>query len=111
MKRFVLVLTAVVLILTAMQLCVCAEDVNKDFCIYMQTIDGMEFVTGIDGVLYGFEEKDGMTAAIGKLASPPSEMAEMMSPFVSENESVFYFIIAAYDIILGNEYGRKNSRG
>ena len=97
MKRFVLVLTAVVLILTAMQLCVCAEDVNKDFCIYMQTIDGMEFATGIDGVLYGFEEKDGMTAAIGKLASLPSEMAEMMSPFVSENESVFYFIIAAYD--------------
>ncbi len=69
----------------------------KDFCIYMQKIDGMEFVTGIDGVLYGFEEKDGMTAAIGRLASPPSEMAEMMSPFVSENESVFYFIIAAYD--------------
>ena len=69
----------------------------EDFCIYMQTIDGMGFVTGIDGVLYGFEEKDGMTAAIGRLASPPSEMAEMMSPFVSENESVFYFIIAAYD--------------
>ena len=73
------------------------EEVNKDFCIYMQTIDGMEFVTSIDGVLYGFEEKDGMTAAIGRLASPPSEMAEMMSPFVSKNESVFYFIIAAYD--------------
>ena len=74
-----------------------AEPEINDVCIYMQKIDGMGFLPNIDGILYGFEEKDGITAGIGRIDSPPSEITEMMSPFVSENEKVFYFIIAAYD--------------
>lgn len=91
-------LSCIFVALLLCMLCLSASaEVNKDFCIHMQKLNGIGYLYNIDGILYGFEEKDGITARIGRYASASSEMTEIMSPFVSENEKVIYFEISAFD--------------